>query len=51
MAKETICTYNKEVNCDKHKCDNCGWNPTVDEEMRKSIIYAPQIRRKKEVNA
>lgn len=45
MAKETICIYNKEVNCDKHKCYNCGWNPTVVEERLKHIVR--MVSRKK----
>ena len=47
MDKEQICIHNKEVNCSKHKCENCGWNPTVTEKRLKAIIHTPQIRRKK----
>ena len=23
------CCFNEGVDCGKHKCDNCGWNPDV----------------------
>ena len=47
MDKEKICIHNKEVNCEKHRCENCGWNPKVAEKRLKAIIYTPQVRRKK----
>ena len=36
-----ICIYNKRVECDDHKCDRCGWNPTVVEE-RMDVISGKQ---------
>lgn len=38
MAKkddELFCKHNKHINCDDPwKCDNCGWNPEVNEKRR-----------------
>lgn len=45
-----ICKYNAWVNCDKEQCEKCGWNPKEAEERKKSIIFVPVIRRKKEEN-
>lgn len=28
------CKYNMAVSCTDHKCENCGWNPEVDEARR-----------------
>ena len=29
------CLYNPGVECDKHDCERCGFNPTEDERRRK----------------
>ena len=36
---EIRCKFNDYVNCGVHQCDNCGWNPEV-EQKRKEAIYA-----------
>lgn len=45
--KEKICIHNKEVNCTKHNCVNCGWNPTVEEERKKNMVMLPRFYKKK----
>ena len=35
------CRYNEGVCCDSMNCDNCGWNPVV-EERRKESLYERQ---------
>ena len=28
-TKPECCVFNKPIDCNDHKCDNCGWNPEV----------------------
>ena len=35
---EMICIYNEGVDCQEHKCGNCGWNPKV-AKAREEKIY------------
>lgn len=31
------CKYNKGVVCEDYACENCGWNPLVDEKRKRAI--------------
>lgn len=44
----THCIHNVEVSCEKHKCENCGWNPKVAEERKKHFVRMIWRRRVKE---
>lgn len=38
LADECLCYYNSEVLCSNRECENCGWNPIV-EQQRKEALY------------
>jgi hypothetical protein len=42
---EMICPHNREVICDKQKCESCGWNPPVAEQRIKAIVGAKSLYR------
>ena len=35
---ENLCPYNREVDCARHRCDRCGWNPEVAKERLETYI-------------
>lgn len=37
----SACMFNEGVICYKRNCENCGWNPVVDE-RRKEALYGQQ---------
>lgn len=43
---EKVCCFNRMVDCAKHECCNCGWNPEVARER----IEDWEIKRRMENN-
>ena len=39
---ENICPHNREVTCDTHNCEKCGWHPPVEKE-RKRILMGEEV--------
>ena len=33
----TSCLFNDGVLCEKHECENCGWNPKVEKKRKEAL--------------
>ena len=37
LPKERQCVFNPGVLCEDNKCQNCGWNPAVEEKRKEAL--------------